>query len=79
MAKNNKAVITITKTVTIDDIRVANQDMGDQLKNIYDKTGDIKVAAISIAAYNTAIKAAQLQLIYKKLTGTPANMTCLNS
>lgn len=75
--KKNNTVIKVTKTVTIDDIRVANQDMGDQLKNTFDKTGDIKVAAYAIAAYGTAIKAAQLQLIYKKLTGTPANMACL--
>ena len=77
MTKKNNTVTKVTKTLTIDDIRVANQDMGDQLKNTYDRTGDIKVAAIAIGAYSTAIKAAQLQLIYKKLTGTPANMTCL--
>jgi hypothetical protein len=77
MTKKNNTVTKVTKTVTIDDIRVANQDIGDQLKNTFDKTGDIKVAATAVGAYNIAIKAAQLQLIYKKLTGTPANMTCL--
>jgi hypothetical protein len=79
MAKNNKVVKTVTKTVTIDDIRVSCQDMGDQLKDNYDRTGDIKVAATAVIAYSTAIKAAQVQLIYKKLTGTPSNMACLNS
>lgn len=79
MPKNNQAVTTVTKTVTIDDIRVACQDMGDQLKDNYDKTGDIKVAATAVGAYSTAIKAAQVQLIYKKLTGTPANMACLDA
>jgi hypothetical protein len=78
MAKN-KAVITITKTTTIDDIRVACQDMGDKLKNTFDVTNDIKVAATAVAAYNTAIKCATVQLIHKKLTGTPSNMPCLNS
>ena len=53
--------------------------MGDQLKDNYDRTGDIKVAATAVIAYSTAIKAAQVQLIYKKLTGTPSNMACLNS
>ena len=77
MTKKNNTVTKVTKTLTIDDIRVANQDIGDQLKNTFDKTGDIKVAATAVGAYNVAIKAAQLQLIYKKLTGTPANMTCL--
>jgi hypothetical protein len=77
MTKKNNTVTKVTNTVTIDDVREACQDMGDQLKNNYDKTGDIKVAATAVGAYNVAIKAAQLQLIYKKLTGTPANMTCL--
>jgi hypothetical protein len=78
MAKT-KAVIQITKTVTIDDIRVACQDMGDKLKNTFDVTNDIKVATIAVASYNTAIKCATVQLIHKKLTGTPSNMDCLNS
>lgn len=78
MAKT-KAVITVTKTVTIDDVRVACQDMGDKLKDTYDTTKDIKVAATAVAAYSTAIKCATVQLIHKKLTGTPADMPCLNS
>lgn len=41
--------------------------------------GGIKVAAIAVGAYSAAIKAAQLQIIYKKLTGTPASMACLDS
>ncbi len=73
----NKILIKTTKTVTIDDVRVACQDMGDRLKNNFDVTGDIKVAATAVSAYSAAIKSAQLQLIYKKLTGTPANMACL--
>lgn len=76
MAKTNTVTKT-TKTVTIDDVRVACQDMGDQLKNNFDVTGDIKVAATAVSAYSAAIKSAQLQLIYKKLTGLPANMACL--
>lgn len=78
MARTNTVTKT-TKTVTIDDIRVACQDMGDQLKNNFDTTGDIKVAATAVSAYTTAIKSAQLQLIYKKLTGLPATMTCLDN
>jgi hypothetical protein len=77
MITKKNTVTKVTKTVTIEDVREACQDMGDQLKNNYDKTGDIKVAATAVGAYNVAIKAAQLQLIYKKLTGTPANMACL--
>jgi hypothetical protein len=75
----NSTLTTITKTITIDDIRVACQDMGDKLKNNYDVTGDIKVAATAVSAYSAAIKSAQLQLIYKKLTGTPSSMACLDN
>ena len=76
MAKT-KAVTTITKTITIDDVRVACQDMGDQLKNNFDITGDIKVASAAVSAYATAISAVKTQLIYKKLTGIPTDMNCL--
>lgn len=78
MAKTN-TVTKITKTTTIDDVRVACQDMGDQLKNNFDTTGDIKVASAAVSAYATAISAVKTQLIYKKLTGTPVEMTCLDN
>ena len=74
-----KTITTITQTVTMDDIRVACQDMGDKLKNNFDVTNDIKVAASAVGAYSAAIKAAQVQLIYKKMTGTPASMPCLDN
>lgn len=48
-----------------------NNNMGNTLKNMFEKTKDIKVARESINAYRTAINAAKAQLIYKKLTGTP--------
>jgi hypothetical protein len=78
MAKTNP-VTKATKTTTIDDIRVVCQDMGDQLKDNFDQSGDIKVAASAVAAYSTAIKAASVQLIYKKMTGKPAEMVCLEN
>jgi hypothetical protein len=78
MAKT-KAVATVTKTITIDDVRVACQDMGDQLKNNFDSTGDVKVASAAVSAYATAISAVKTQLIFKKLTGTPVSMTCLDN
>jgi hypothetical protein len=53
--------------------------MGDKLKNTFDDTNDIKVAAQAIAAYNTAIKCGTVQVIYKKLTGTPSDISFLNS
>ena len=63
MAKKSKNV-----TAVIND----NNSMGDTLKNIFEKTKDIKVAHESINAYRTAINAAKAQLIYKKLTGSPS-------
>lgn len=74
-----KTVTTVTKTVTIDDVRVACQDMGDKLKNSFDYSGDIKVATAAVSAYATAISAVKTQLIYKKLTGIPTDMTCLGN
>ena len=64
MAKKNKV-----KNVT--DVINNNNNMGDSLKGIFDKTLDITVAHESINAYRTAINAAKAQLIYKKLTGSP--------
>jgi hypothetical protein len=60
-----------TKTNNVTDVINNNNNMGDTLKSIFDKTLDIKVAHESINAYRTAISAAKAQLIYKKLTGTP--------
>jgi hypothetical protein len=59
------------KTKNVTHIINNNNNMGDTLKGIFDKTYDIKVAHESINAYRTAINAAKAQLIYKKLTGSP--------
>ena len=61
----------LIKTNNVTDIINNNNNMGDTLKGIFDKTRDIKVAHESINAYRTAISAAKAQLIYKKLTGFP--------
>lgn len=45
--------------------------MGDQLNNMYQKNKDLKVAALALVGYKTAISAAKAQVIYKKLTGSP--------
>ena len=66
-----------TKTVTIDDVRETCQQIGDKLKETFDKTADLKVAQGAVSAYSTAISAAKTQLIYKKLTGTPMNIDFL--
>lgn len=66
-----------TKTVDINDVREECQDIGDKLKDKFDKTQDLKVAQGAVSAYSTAISAAKTQLIYKKLTGTPVDMDFL--
>ena len=63
-----------TKTVTINDVREACQSIGDKVNDTFKATGDLKAAQSAISAYSTAISAAKAQLIYKKLTGTPAEM-----
>lgn len=81
--KNNQtvnAVVLMTankpavKTLTVDDIRRECQHIGDNLKTTYDKTGDIKAAAGAVSAYSTAIAAVKAQLIYKKMTSSPARI-----
>ena len=66
-----------TKTVDINDVRETCQQIGDKLKDTFDKTKDLKVAQGAVSAYATAISAAKTQLIYKKLTGTPIEIEFL--
>jgi hypothetical protein len=66
-----------TKTYTINDVREACQNIGDKLKDNFDQTADLKAAQGAVSAYSTAINAAKTQLIYKKLTGQPAEVLFL--
>lgn len=52
-------------------------DMGYILNTKFNETSDIKVAQTAIAAFNTAIKLKQTQVIYKKMTGTPIRIDFL--
>ena len=66
-----------TKTIDINDVREQCQDIGDKLKDNFDKSKDLKVAQGAVSAYSTAISAAKTQLIYKKLTGAPPDIDFL--
>jgi hypothetical protein len=66
-----------TKTININDVREACQNIGDKLKDTFDDTRDLKAAQGAVSAYGTAISAAKTQLIYKKLTGAPAEIDFL--
>jgi len=65
------------KTVTINDVREACQDIGDTLNDTFKSTKDLRVAQGAVSAYSTAISAARTQLIYKKLTGEPGEIPFL--
>ena len=68
MAKKNHKSKEVTDTML---------DMGYELNSIFSETKDIKVAQTAIAAFNTAIKLKQTQVIYKKMTGTPMKIDFL--
>lgn len=63
-----------TKSRTIEDVRNVCVSIGDTLNDNFKVTGDVKVAQTAISAYTTAVKCATVQLIHKKLTGTPSEM-----
>jgi CHASE3 domain sensor protein len=67
-------VIINTETVTVDDVRIACQKIGDKLTKTYNKTADIKAAQAAVSAYGTAIAAVKAQLIYKKMTSSPSRI-----
>ena len=64
-------------TENITDVRKAVQGIGDTLNEVFYDTRDLKVAQGAVKAYSVAISAAKTQLIYKKLTGTPAEIEFL--
>jgi|LakMenE01Jun11ns_1017448.scaffolds.fasta_scaffold9945613_8 hypothetical protein len=67
-------VVNSIETVTVDDVRIVCQKIGDKLTKTYNKTADIKAAQAAISAYGTAIHAVKAQLIYKKMTSTPSKI-----
>lgn len=78
LRKTKTKVKVVKKSNKIEDIVPVMLDMGDKLKDAWLDTGDVKVAQTAIAAYNMAIKATQIQLINKKLTGMPKAIKALN-
>jgi hypothetical protein len=59
------------KKSTMQRIADSTKQMGDTLNTSFKSNKDLKVAQMSLKAYNTAISANRAMLIYKKLTGTP--------
>jgi hypothetical protein len=67
-------VINSEQTITVDDVRIMCQKIGDKLTKTYNKTADIKAAQAAVSAYATAINAVKAQLIYKKMTSSPSRI-----
>ena len=67
-------VVINAETVTVDDVRIMCQKIGDKLSKTYIKTADIKAAQAAVSAYATAINAVKAQLIYKKMTSSPSRI-----
>lgn len=65
MSKSKKTI----QTTNIQSVGEAAQDIGDSLSTQYYETGDIKTAQAAISAYNVALSAAKIQLVYGKITG----------
>lgn len=80
MSKKNTTVLEVkvttpsVKTTDVNDVRKMCQKIGDSLSGTYANTGDIKAAAGAVSAYGTAISAVKAQLIYKKMTSSPARI-----
>jgi hypothetical protein len=67
----------VIKTTTVTEVIEVTREMGDKLLTLYHKSNDLKVGQTALDAYKTAISAAKVQLIYKKLTGTPGEIDFL--
>jgi len=64
----------LKKKSKIQQIADVTKEMGDSLNASFKKNKDLKVAQMSLKAYNTAISANKTMLIYKKLTGNPTTL-----
>jgi hypothetical protein len=69
-----KTTVKAIKTQDVEDVLNVTRDLGDQLNNMFQSTKDLKVAALALSGYKTAIGAGKAQIVYKKLTGSPASI-----
>ena len=77
MAKTTTNTTTVVKSTTVTDVIKVTTGIGDKLTSQFDASGDIKVLAVGLDAYKTAISGSKAQLIYKKLTGKPTSIPFL--
>ena len=69
----------LNNSTKADDIRDKMVAVGDITFAEYFRTGDLKNAMTSISAYKVALKCAQTQLIYQRMTGKATDVEFLNS
>jgi hypothetical protein len=61
---------TIKTNGVTDSINNQNQ-LGDQLNNMFQQSKDLKVVYLAMACYKGAVSAGKELIKYKKLTGSP--------
>jgi hypothetical protein len=66
MSKEHNKVIVPIQTKTLTDIRKQVQKVGDELLTEFETTKSLKHGLAAIAAYNTALKAMHISLVYQK-------------
>jgi hypothetical protein len=62
------------KTNGVTDSIVNQNNLGDQLNNMFQKNKDLKVASLALASYKGAVTAGKELIKYKKLTGSPESI-----
>ena len=79
MAKIAKKTTVKKKTVTktASDLRKNSLEIADGCKDIWDEREDLKAAQVALKGYATANSVTKSQLIYKKMSGKPANIKFL--
>lgn len=68
MSKNTQKIGSVRKNLI---------KIGDAAQKKYHATQDIKVAQTAIKAFDSAIRTARTQIMYKRLTGTPGKIDFL--
>ena len=74
-AKVSKKKNTNTQNAT--DLRNNALSIGDQCKDMFDGSKDLKAAQMALKGYATANSIIKSQLVYKKMAGKPATVKFL--
>ncbi len=75
--KVSKKKNTNTNTQNATDLRNNALSIGDQCKDMFDGSKDLKAAQMALKGYATANSIIKSQLVYKKMAGKPATVKFL--